>query len=169
MLERRILVRGIAGRYQKSQKKEKGRVLDEFVEMTGYQRNYASRLLRNQGRKVWLKRQFAVVGEVKVRSVRKRRKTYGVEVQRALVRLWKMLDYLCGKRLVAALRLALAEVEQQAENVVTSARIWETTFGEVPLDLIFDDQMSEAMAGLQERNKLMTPNNAHDHGGESAT
>ena len=115
MSERRILVRGIAGRYQKSQKKEKGRILDEFVEMTGYQRNYASRLLRNQGRKVWLKRQVAAVGEVKVRSVRKRRKTYGVEVQRALVRLWKLLDYLCGKRLVAALPGTLEALERHGE------------------------------------------------------
>jgi hypothetical protein len=115
MSERRVLARGIAGRYQKSEKKEKGRILDEFVEMTGYQRNYASRLLRNQGRKVWVKRQVAVVGEVKVRSARKRPKTYGVEVERALVRLWKLLDHLCGKRLVAALPGTLEALERHGE------------------------------------------------------
>jgi G3E family GTPase len=63
----------------------------------------------------------------------------------------------------------LAEVKQQVETVVPHARTWETTFGEVPLDLIFDDQMREAMAGLQEHNKLITTHNAHEHGGEFAT
>jgi hypothetical protein len=115
MLERRTLVRGISGRYQKSQKKEKGKILDEFVEMTGYQRNYASRLLRNQGGKVWVNRQVKVVGEVTVRPVRRRRRVYGPEVQRALIRLWKMLDYLCGKRLVAALPGTLEALERHGE------------------------------------------------------
>ena len=115
MAERRVLVRGVSGRYRRSRKKEKGRILDEFVEMTGYNRAYAAWLLNQQGRKVWVKRNVAVVGEVKVRSGRKRRKRYGVEVERALIRLWKMLDYLCGKRLVAALPGALEALERHQE------------------------------------------------------
>ena len=123
MSERRILVRGIAGRYQRSQKKGKGQILDEFVEMTGYQRNYASRLLRNQGRKVWVNRKVALVGDAKVRSIKKGRKRYGVEVQEALIRIWKMLDYLCGKRLVAAIPGALEALERHQElNVSEEVR-----------------------------------------------
>jgi hypothetical protein len=115
MAERRVLVRGVSGRYRGSSKKEKGRILDEFVEMTGYNRAYAAWLLNQQGRKVWVKRKVAVAGDVKVGWARKRRRTYGVEVQTVLIRLWKMLDYLCGKRLVAALPGALEALERHEE------------------------------------------------------
>ncbi|MBW1872174.1 MAG: GTP-binding protein [Deltaproteobacteria bacterium] len=63
----------------------------------------------------------------------------------------------------------LETVRQKVEAIVPRARIWETTFGEVPLDLIFDDQMSRAMESLLGKNKILTPHNAHDHGGEFAT
>jgi hypothetical protein len=103
MAERRVLVRGVSGRYRRSSKKEKGRILDEFVEMTGYNRTYAAWLLNQQGRKVWVNRKLAVVGEVGIRSRRRRRRVYGEDVKRVLIRLWELLDYLCGKRLVGAL------------------------------------------------------------------
>ena len=115
MSERRVLVCGTSGLYRKSGKKEKGSILDEFVEVTGYQRNYAARLLRSQGKKVWVSSKTAVVGDVRVRPERKRPKIYGLAVQQALVRLWKMLDYLCGKRLVAALPATLAALERHKE------------------------------------------------------
>ena len=115
MAERRVLVRGLSEKYRKSGKKEKGRILDEFVEMTDYNRNYASWLLNQQGRKVWVNRQLAVVGEVDSGRVRRGRKIYGLEVKRALIRLWQMLDYLCGKRLVAALPATLEALERHGE------------------------------------------------------
>ena len=34
--------------YLKARKKEKGRILDNFTEITGYNRNYASRVLRDR-------------------------------------------------------------------------------------------------------------------------
>ena len=80
MSERRVLVRGISRRYRKSGKQEKGSILDEFVEVTGYQRNYAARLLRSQGKKVWVSSKTAVVGDVRVRPERKRPKLYGLAV-----------------------------------------------------------------------------------------
>ena len=48
MKARQSLVRVTAGRYQKASKKEKGKILDEFVQSTGYQRCYASSLLSRQ-------------------------------------------------------------------------------------------------------------------------
>ena len=119
MAERRVLVRGVSGRYRRSRKKEKGRILDEFVEMTGYNRSYAAWLLSQQGRKVWLNRKVAVVGEVGVGRGRRRRRIYGSEVKRVLIRLWKMLDYLCGKRLVAALPAAIEALERHGELKLT--------------------------------------------------
>ena len=52
MLERRVMVKAFASEYQRGSKKEKGTILDTFVETTGYQRRYAARLLRLQGRRV---------------------------------------------------------------------------------------------------------------------
>ena len=63
----------------------------------------------------------------------------------------------------------IEDVRQKVEAIVPRARILETTFGEVPLDLIFDDQMSKAMDGLRERNNLLTPYSAPPTNGEFAT
>jgi hypothetical protein len=119
MAERRVLVRGVSGRYRRSSKKEKGRILDEFVEMTGYNRTYAGWLLNQQGRKVWVNRRLAVVGEVGIGRVRRRRRIYGEDVKRVLIRLWKLLDYLCGKRLVGALPAAIEALERHGELKLT--------------------------------------------------
>ena len=52
MAERRVLVRGVSERYRRGSKKEKGRILDDLVEVTGYNRSYAAWLLNQQGRRV---------------------------------------------------------------------------------------------------------------------
>ena len=101
MLERRVMAKAFASEYQRGSKKEKGTILDTFVETTGYQRRYAARLLRLQGRRVALGKGVWVEADVGYR--RRRKRIYDEEVKRALKRIWQMLDYLCGKRLVAAL------------------------------------------------------------------
>jgi G3E family GTPase len=57
----------------------------------------------------------------------------------------------------------LEAVRQKVEAIVPRARILETSFGEVPLDLIFDDQMSWAMESLEESNRLLTLQNDQHH------
>lgn len=44
---RRELLKAIKPRYLKASRTEKGRILDEFVAVTGYNRKYAIHLLRN--------------------------------------------------------------------------------------------------------------------------
>ena len=63
----------------------------------------------------------------------------------------------------------LEAVRKKVADIVPRACILETTFGEVPLDLIFDDQMSRAMESLREKNKLLTPHHEHHHDQEFAT
>jgi G3E family GTPase len=63
----------------------------------------------------------------------------------------------------------LETVRKKVEAIVPRACIWETTFGEVPLDLIFDDQMSRVMENLRGKNKLLTSHHEHHHGEEFAT
>jgi hypothetical protein len=52
MNERRAVIRVQALRYRKARKKEKGRILDEVVKLTGYHRWYAVRLLALQGKAI---------------------------------------------------------------------------------------------------------------------
>ena len=53
---KKSVAREVAQRYQKARKTERGRILDEFVALTGYCRTYASWLLRNCGRKIVIDR-----------------------------------------------------------------------------------------------------------------
>ena len=72
MSERRVMVKAFASEYQRGSKKEKGTILDAFVETTGYQRRYAARLLRLQGRRVALGKGVWVEADVGYRRRRKR-------------------------------------------------------------------------------------------------
>ena len=53
MSERKAVTEATGGRYRRSSKKEKGRILDEFVELTLYERSYARLVLRGTGKKVY--------------------------------------------------------------------------------------------------------------------
>jgi hypothetical protein len=73
-------------RYKTVNKKEKGRLLDEFIQVTGYNRKSAIRLLSRNG----------------VQSPKKhrgRRRRYGNEVVDALRDIWEASDRVCSKRL----------------------------------------------------------------------
>ena len=73
-------------RYLKAEKKEKGRILDEFVQVTGYHRKSAIRLLCRDGPRKRGKR-------------RGRQRRYGDEVVDALRKVWNASDRICSKRL----------------------------------------------------------------------
>lgn len=103
MKERQSLVRVTADRYQKAQKKEKGNILDEFMESTGYTRCYASYLLSQHGRPRRVDSKRTLIGDVSKRVRKKREPVYGPEVVQALKVVWMNLDFVCGKRLKAAL------------------------------------------------------------------
>lgn len=75
----------IRGRYQQARKKEKGRILDEAVQVTGYHRKALVRLLH---------RQFRAKAQHRGRPSR-----YGFKVQEALRVLWEATDRVCGQRL----------------------------------------------------------------------
>jgi len=103
MKERKVLTKAVAGQYRKGSKKEKGEILGRFVEATGYNRSYASRLLRNHGRRVHVGRGVWLEGDAGCREKRPRARVYGPKVVTALKKVWKILDYINSKRLAAAL------------------------------------------------------------------
>jgi len=118
MKVRRAVLKELAKRYQRGSKREKRQVLGEFVGLTGYNRCYASWLLRNCGRKVILPgkegQQVVFIGEV--RKIKRRRdRVYDEEFRRVLIWIWELLDYSCGKRLAASLRWLVPKLVEQGE------------------------------------------------------
>ena len=86
MSTRNELVVALSGRYVSSNRKERGRILDEFVVVSGLHRKHAMRLLR--------------AGRSSQRSgPRPRRRLYNDAVCEALIVLWEASDRVCGKRL----------------------------------------------------------------------
>ena len=77
-----------AARYQKSGKKEKSQLLEEFIEMTGYNRVYGAYLLRQEGREIRLNPKVVAVADVRPRRPRQRARKYDAEVAQALTRLF---------------------------------------------------------------------------------
>ncbi len=103
MKERKRVAEMTAGRYRRARKKEKTVILNEFVELTGYGRSYARLVLRNHGRVVQVNRQLRVRGDVGQKARRARRSYYDEAVVKALILVWRVMDYICGKRLAPVL------------------------------------------------------------------
>jgi hypothetical protein len=55
---------------------------------------------------VWLAGKRRIVGDVHKRQQRLRPRVYDDDVVKSLVKLWELLNYLCGKRLVAKPQVA---------------------------------------------------------------
>jgi len=102
MREKRAVTEATKKRYKGARKREKGRILDEFVQLTGYTRCYASHVLRDLH-----KRRRAVP--------RKRKRIYGEEVCSALTRIWYICDCICGKRLAPYLEEIVSVLERHGE------------------------------------------------------
>lgn len=104
MHERETVTKVMNREYHRATKKEKGAILDRYIEATGYNRVYAARRLRNHGKRVTVAPKIVLEGSVRsgIKSG-PRQPTYGPDVLKALKRVWKYMDYICGKRLAAIL------------------------------------------------------------------
>ena len=93
------LIEKYSKKYRKSGKKEKSRILNEFTEVTEYNRSYASLILRRGYSKKNKRSKFT--------KRRGRKKKYDLEVLRKLVEIWEILDFPCGKRFKAIIEEAV--------------------------------------------------------------
>ena len=114
MEEKKALVKATASRYRRSTKKAKKKILDEFVESTGYNRSYASLVLSRYGKGVWVG-ELRIVGDVTKVHRRRRERYYDDKVLAALRKIWAILDWICGKRLASAIAEVLPILEQARE------------------------------------------------------
>lgn len=107
-------------RYVRATRHEKGRLLDEFVEITGYHRNYAKQIL--------LHGPAIPSGRVDPRTGKRRHAggrpiMYGPAVLQALCVAAEATGWICGKRLCAALPQLVPALEQEgALSMFTSER-----------------------------------------------
>jgi len=115
MKQRQAVTAVTVQRYRQSSKKVKQQILNEFCETTGYCRGYARFVLRNHGRQVWLRGQRVIVGDARKRQQRLKPRLYDDQVVKELIKLWELLNYLCGKRLVAIMPELIAKLEQCGE------------------------------------------------------
>lgn len=115
MKQRQAVTAVTVQRYRQGSKKVKQQILDEFCETTGYCRGYARFVLRNHGQQVCLRGKRIIVGDVHKRQQRLKPRLYDDQVVRELIKLWELLNYLCGKRLVAIMPELIAKLEQFGE------------------------------------------------------
>ena len=99
---RRELLEAVAPRYVRASRPEKERILDEFVQTTGYARKYAIHLLHHVPRE---RRPFR----------RRRARKYPPAARAALVTLWRAANGICSKRLVPFLPELIAVLERCGE------------------------------------------------------
>ena len=100
------LLAALTRRYGSSSKMGKGRILDEFVAVSGYHRKHAVRLLGGGGSPDARAPVDAPTG------VGCQRRIYDEAVAEALIVLWEAADRICGKRLKAILPDLIAALER---------------------------------------------------------
>lgn len=98
MATRRELIEAIAAAYRGGKRIEKKKILDEFIEVTGFHRKHAIRVLRR----------------AKVETLKKapRGRLYDDTAVTALTILWEAADRICGKRLKEAIPTLVAAMER---------------------------------------------------------
>ncbi|MCB9418586.1 MAG: DDE-type integrase/transposase/recombinase [Ardenticatenaceae bacterium] len=98
---KRELVQRLQPRYLKADRKEKTKILDEFVAVTGLHRKAAIRRLRQQNQPK--------------RERRGRQKIYTGSVVSALTQIWRICGGICGKRLQPILADMVTSLERHQE------------------------------------------------------
>ncbi|MFW7269277.1 ISNCY family transposase [Gluconacetobacter sp. Hr-1-5] len=98
MATRDEIVAALRGRYAKSGRIDRRRILDEFTAVTGFHRKHAMRILRME--------------RPAVRKERVDRRLYDDTTREALVMLWEVSDRICSRRLKALIPVLLDAMER---------------------------------------------------------
>ena len=107
---RRQLLEAARSRYQLLSYQEKGALVDELVELSGYHRKSVLRLLRQQPADHGGPPARTGADHESAAAIGRRR--YGPEVVQLLETLWEASDHLCGKRLAAVLPTLVEALER---------------------------------------------------------
>lgn len=117
MHEKQAVVRKLAMEYKRARKKEKGRLLNEVMNLTGYHRGHAARALRLWGKKILVNKggQTLVILPGKKSRKRKRKRVYAENEEVALKKIWCLCDCPCGKRLAPYMEEFITVLERHGE------------------------------------------------------
>src|SRR3954451_19313498 len=99
LMARRELIAALQGRYAEADLQSKQTILDEFVEVSGYHRKHAIRLLGSKDKTRKKEPHIAA-------------RLYGEAVLQALILLWEAADRICSKRLKALLPVLIEAMER---------------------------------------------------------
>lgn len=113
--EKRSAIKVTAPRYQKARKKQRGVILDEFIALTGYERDYAAFVLRMHGKKVRISKSRLLVADSAKKCRKPRQGIYNTLVVSALIAIWYVMDCICGKRLAPVLKDIIPVLEKHHE------------------------------------------------------
>src|ERR1700740_2142124 len=102
MSARREILARYQSEYRSADRKKKGQILDALCQATGWNRNYAVRALSRP------------VPERKKVS-RHRKRVYGPNEEAALVKVWRLSEFLTGKRLAPFMEEFLEALERHGE------------------------------------------------------
>src|SRR6266852_3167740 len=116
--ERRKYVKLMKARYVAAKRGERSRLLTEMEQVTGLHRKSLTRLMH------------AVSLERKKRTT-PRARTYGLELERVLVRVWESRDYICAERLTPGL-LTMAQHLARFEPLGLTSQVQEQSSFEQP-------------------------------------
>lgn len=133
------ILEAVAARYRAATRVEKGRILTEFAEITGYHRKHAERLLRRDH----------VVDRSQSRPGRR---VYNEAVREALVVLWEAADRICGKRLKPLIPLLIPAMERHGHLALDGeVRVRLLTISAATIDRVLAPQRAGASGGRGRR------------------
>jgi hypothetical protein len=141
---REELIRAVAGRYREAVSREKVRILDEFVALTGYNRKHAIRLLNR-------------IEAVRTVPKHGRSRLYDEAVRQTLIVLWEAADRVCGKRLRPLLPVLVPALERHG-HLHLDARVREQVFAvsAATIDRMLTEQRA-ATAGRRRPRSMTAP------------
>lgn len=122
--EKKAVTAQIVARYAKAEKNEKSKILDEFVQVTGYNRKYAITALRKCFRKKTYKYQNDKVRtSVKIKLPKPKKRIYpryyDNEVLASLSKIWVFFNFMCGQRLVPFMRENIDTLAEYSQFKIT--------------------------------------------------
>jgi hypothetical protein len=139
------LVDSIRSRYYAARKRDKSRILDKFVAITGHQRKYALRVLAES-------QAFAPASSESLG-----RKIYDGAVKEVLATLWESSDRLCGKRLKVILPELLKSMESHGHmNLDDSLRALVLSVSAATIDRLLRPIREQATGKKHVRPKKKT-------------
>jgi hypothetical protein len=125
MRQKKAITKELKKRYNRASKKKKAIMLDEFCATTGYNRSYASWILKTKKQKVlgYLRtggKTIKFVAEDKKKNKKKGRpRIYTHDVFLALKKIWAIFDLICGKRLAPFMAEAVRKLKKHGEIEIT--------------------------------------------------